>query len=339
MLTRDEQRKHWFAVISDELAKVGVDWRDKSALRDSADVVHRALPVLLSLLHSVESNEAKEWIANALRAAKPHLRSSHRGNAAQHLIEEFRRAAGWSSESLKWQIGSALADLSDESVSNAIAELWIDRRHGSARQMLAEALVKSRHADAVNLLAQCLDDPAVQPHAIIALGKMKAVEQRDRIAAFLNSDSKLVRQEAERALARIDGTVRRWSSKVALPKHLGVADHIQEPALRASEVLQYARGRGLAEYQHEIEPDACIERIGAILQAAGVRDADGSARAIADAIGKAEIKDTGTYIWEPGVDSIAAPFILHWYLGDPDVVELSAYGGEEFIHRMATSQD
>ncbi|MGH9243237.1 MAG: HEAT repeat domain-containing protein [Acidimicrobiales bacterium] len=57
---------------------------------------------------------------------------------------------------------------------------------------------------AVDVLIGLLDDPDVEGHAVVALGNLRAESARDRIEPLLEHPKTWIRQEAKRALAKID---------------------------------------------------------------------------------------------------------------------------------------
>jgi hypothetical protein len=235
---------------------------------------------------------------------------------------------------VKWQIASALVDVADRAVWDRIAELWLDRRHGTARQMLAGALVTSKHPQAAHLLVQCLDDKNVRPHAINALGKLKTVEYRDAVAAFLDSDDAPVRREARLALERMDRVAAkaRAMPQVTVPRvpqAINVA-----PPLRLSSVTRQAEVEALAEYQVEVDPQQAARVVEKILRAVGHKQARAATLAIDADVLAAEVKDTATYSFAPGTDSVNERLLMHWYLGDPDVLELSAYAPPHAVRQI-----
>ncbi len=156
-----------------------------------------AIPILLKWLPLVDHKEVKWTIVDALsiKWARP--------IAARPLIEEFRKAP-MEEVNFKWSIGSALSVVADESVFDELVELVRDKRHGLAREMLAPALANTKHSRAVEVLIELLDDEEVAGHALKALRKMAPPEARSAIERFVDHPKTWVRNEARRALAKID---------------------------------------------------------------------------------------------------------------------------------------
>ena len=169
-----------------------------------SDLVNRpidyqiAIPLLLKWLPQVGNLAVKETLVRALTVkwAKP--------VAAQPLIEEFRKAPDTSELGLKWAIANALSEVADASVFDDIVGLLRDVRHGRAREMLAVALGNMKEPRAVSVLVELLDDEQVAGHAVTALRKIAPPQARSAIERFIDHPKTWVRNEARRALAKID---------------------------------------------------------------------------------------------------------------------------------------
>jgi HEAT repeat protein len=114
-----------------------------------------------------------------------------------------------SGTALKWAIGNALSVVADDHVFNEIVGLIKDKSHGRAREMLAVALGNMKDPRAVDVLVRLLADEEVAGHALIALGKLRATQSRPQVEAFLSHQKSWVRQEAKRALSKIDKAMQR----------------------------------------------------------------------------------------------------------------------------------
>lgn len=108
-------------------------------------------------------------------------------------------------EHLRWVIGNGLGIFASPPLADELIELALDRRFGKARFQIVAALPKTKDERVPGVLQGLLDDPAVSAHAIAALGKMRFAAARPAIEAMLASSDKNVRDEAKKALKRIDG--------------------------------------------------------------------------------------------------------------------------------------
>lgn len=156
-----------------------------------------AIPTLIKWLPLVDDRAVKMELVDALsiKWAKP--------AAARPLIEEFREAPS-EDINFKWAIANALSVVADVSVFDDIVELVRDKRHGRAREMLAVALANMKDPRAVDVLIELLDDEEVAGHAVLALRKLAPPEERSAIERFVDHPKTWVRNEARRALAKID---------------------------------------------------------------------------------------------------------------------------------------
>jgi hypothetical protein len=181
-----------------ELAQIGVRVGALADLVNKPIDYQVAIPVLLKWLPKVDNLGVKEIIVRALTVkwAKP--------VAARPLIQEFRKAPETEELGLKWTVANALSEVADASVFDDIVELVRDERHGRAREMLAVALGNMKDPRAVNVLIELLDDEQVAGHALLALRKLAPPEARSAIEPFADHPKTWIRNEARRALAKID---------------------------------------------------------------------------------------------------------------------------------------
>ncbi|MGH3391006.1 MAG: HEAT repeat domain-containing protein [Actinomadura sp.] len=108
-------------------------------------------------------------------------------------------------EHLRWVIGNGLGIFAGPAVADDLIELALDRGYGQARTEIVRALPKTKDERVPQVLLGLLDDPAVSAFAVEALGKLKFTEAREPIARLLGHSDKNVRDQAEKALKRIDG--------------------------------------------------------------------------------------------------------------------------------------
>lgn len=182
------------------LAEVGISVLSVYDLQNSRQRYPEAIPVLLSMLSKVQNDRVKEGIACALAVKEA------RPIAAEPLIREFLTMSDDtdSRKIVKWTIAYALSVVADDTVFDDIVGLLRDTRHGQAREMIAYSLGNMRDSRAVDVLIQALTDEVVAGHAVCALGKLKAKKARSHVERFLHHPKSWIRQEAKKALAKID---------------------------------------------------------------------------------------------------------------------------------------
>jgi hypothetical protein len=108
-------------------------------------------------------------------------------------------------EHLRWVIGNGLGIFAGPAVADDLIELALDRGFGQARTEIVRALPKTKDERVPQVLLGLLDDPAVSAFAVEALGKLKYAEARAPIAELLHHSDKNVKDQARKALKRIDG--------------------------------------------------------------------------------------------------------------------------------------
>lgn len=108
------------------------------------------------------------------------------------------------SEHFRAVVGSALSTFAGPSTGDDLISLAADRSYGEARALIVAALPKTKDPRVLGLLLRLLEDPTVAPFAVEALGKLKALSARERVADMLDSADKNVRDQAKKALKRID---------------------------------------------------------------------------------------------------------------------------------------
>lgn len=189
-------------MVAQALKKVGLRVKSIYDLVNSKQTYPQAIPILIDLLPKVRHDRIKEGVARALTAKEA------RPIAARPLMDEFRamNPETESARMTKWAIGNALSVVADDSVFEEMSALVRDKSHGWARSMLALALCNMQeHRDqAIQLLLDLLRDKDVGVQAMIALGNLHVKRARAKIEAFLRDQDSWVRQEAKRALAKID---------------------------------------------------------------------------------------------------------------------------------------
>jgi len=191
-----------------ELAKNGLRLTSLSEMVNQPIDYRSSVPILLKWLPVVDNLAVKETLVRALTVpwARP--------VAARPLIEEYLKAP-MDKVNFKWAVGNALTIVADASVFDEVVALVRDRRHGPAREMLAVALGNMKDPRAVEVLIELLDDEEVAGHVLMALRKLAPVEARGAIEQFVDHHKTWVRNEARRAMAKIDKKVAREAEKRA----------------------------------------------------------------------------------------------------------------------------
>jgi len=192
------------ASLIQELKAVGYDVEAVGELRMRRDKYTTAIPVLLHWLPRVEYAPLKDDIIRSLSAAWAK-------QARPFLLELFRTTADDSGDAGRWVIGNALEPMADDSVFDEYAAICRDKRYGSGRQMVVLGLgrMKRRRVEAVGVLMELLEsDEQVYYTAIEALGKLRAKEATTLIERFLNHTDPDWRNQAKRALAKMNRDVR-----------------------------------------------------------------------------------------------------------------------------------
>ena len=184
--------------VFDELGRADVHVTQLRQLLISPAYFFVAMPILLKWLPRIDDRHVKEDIVRTLSVkwAKP--------AAVPVLLDEFRRTGDAPPSGLGWAIGNALEVLADESIAEDLMEFVQDRRYGAARHMVALALGKIKNPRAVDVLIEALDDEDVVIHALLGLGKLKAVRAVPSIERCLTAPNPIVRQQARKALAKIE---------------------------------------------------------------------------------------------------------------------------------------
>jgi HEAT repeat protein len=182
------------ALILAELAEAGLEIDDLSVLSQEYIDYREQVPTLVRWLERTESVELKELIARALSVkwAKP--------AATEPLLREFARLElPWEH---RWRVGSALEDLEDRTIGEALLPLATDPRQGKAREMALIALGKTRLPGALEPLIAQLEDEEVVGHAADALGRLgdpAAIPALERV----DDERDWVRTEAARAIRKL----------------------------------------------------------------------------------------------------------------------------------------
>lgn len=201
---------HNAAGLLKELASLGFQVESVGELARQHVKYEVAVPVLLKWLPRVGYLPLAEDIVRTLSV----------GFARKHALPEFLKffrqppevddpmrpaTSEPASEHLRWVIGNGLGIFAGPSVANELIELALDRRLGQARTQIVLALPKTKDGRVADVLVGLLSDSTVNAFAVEALGKMKMTTAREPIAELLEHPDRNVRDQAKKALKRIDG--------------------------------------------------------------------------------------------------------------------------------------
>lgn len=189
------------APLRTALAAAGFEVESIADLYNRRMNYQAAVPILLEWLPRIENPVVRESVVRALtvRWARP--------AAAPVMLGELRRLRDSADESLRFAVANALSEVADDRFFDEVAELAVNHRYPvSERGVLVLSLARMREERprAIEVLREMLADD-VAPHAITALGQLRAREARGDIEPFLKHPERWVRAEAKKALKRIDG--------------------------------------------------------------------------------------------------------------------------------------
>ena len=190
------------ARVIQELVAAGFPVNSLADLRREQSAYVRAIPILLAWLPRIENSDVKQDIVRCLSV--PWAKSL----AAAPLVEAFRLADDSSETGLRWAIGNALEVVGDDAVLDDMIELAKDRRYGRAREMVVVGLGNMTDGRVLPVLIDLLNDDEVCGHAIIALGKLKALTACAYLKPFLKHPKSWMRTEAKKAIEKIDKSSR-----------------------------------------------------------------------------------------------------------------------------------
>lgn len=197
------------APIMEELARAGhpVEWI--ADLYNQRMNYKSVIPILLKWFPRIENPDVKEDVARALtvRWARP--------EAAPMMLAELHalRDSDEDRSSLRFAVANALTEVADDSVYNEVVALVRDQRYPIGDRgllLLALANMRANREPAIRVLRGFLTED-VAPHAVSALGELRATDARAEIEPFLEHEESWVRGEAKKALRKLDTAVRRRS--------------------------------------------------------------------------------------------------------------------------------
>lgn len=197
----DDKSKNLYEKLLIELFEAGYPVKKVQELPYLYKNYSKLIPILSIYLEKFDDIGIKEEIvrAMAVKFAKP---------AAKVLINEFIFNKEVEPTDYLWAIGNSISVIEDDAICNEVIELIKDRGYSVARQMMVMSLWKMRDANnqlkVKSVLIELLDDDDVAAHAIYALGRLKAIDAIPAIEPFLKHKLALWRNEAKKAILRIE---------------------------------------------------------------------------------------------------------------------------------------
>lgn len=186
-----EVRNNQDAYIVNKLNDLGLNINSVYDLVNSKKSYANAIPALVNFLNDPKITDSivLQGVVRALATI------DSKGIANDDLFALFEKTPV-SEDSLKWAIGNSLGFLATSSDFEKIKDLVEDKMNGISRQGLVSGLAKINTKDCRNLLMRLVDDTDVAAHAIEALKKQKCKEAITIIQGLLDSESRLIRNEA-----------------------------------------------------------------------------------------------------------------------------------------------
>ncbi len=158
-----------------ELANIGCFVVESLQELSQLEFGDKEITVLAKSLKDISYKSLYSDVASSLASKKARI-------ALPILLKEFIRKE----DLARWEVGNAISEMMQDCDFEAIRPIVLNREFRHARQMLVMKLSKLKKTpEVIPLLIELLQDKDVAMHAIIALGKLKAVEARQYIEPFL----------------------------------------------------------------------------------------------------------------------------------------------------------
>ncbi len=186
------------------LGTVGIEAESIYDLVNSSSDYGEAIPLLLEWLPKVKSDRIKEGVARALTVSRA---GAH---ALDCMIREFinYKAENKSQDGTKWAMGNAISVMGTrkeyQERLGVIIDMCLDPKHGTGRWMMLYILVRFRCPETIEAFYKLLDDPDLRVFVPWGLARLRVFEARDTITAMLDDPDPHVRDEAKKALAKLD---------------------------------------------------------------------------------------------------------------------------------------
>ena len=154
------------------------------------------IPVLLKWIDKFEDPRDKSWLARCL-TVKGYT------DATERLLNLYFEFAD--NKSRQWTVGNALGVIQDKRYIDEYIKIITNKENGHSRQMIVEGMGAYRDEEKVKkVLISLLDDDDVDGHAIAALSKFKDIELIKYIEPFLNHKMTWKRNEAKKAIKKLE---------------------------------------------------------------------------------------------------------------------------------------
>jgi HEAT repeat protein len=177
-----EIRKKGVEITSiNDLMKINIKYKD-------------LVPVLLRYLADITDESDKEFIVRCL-GVKGFI------EASKPLINEFYNSTNIT---YKWAIGNSLSIISDIQTVSELIKIAQEKEHGISRQMIVDGLGAYKNDDVKAVLVGLLYDDEVVGHAISGISKTGDKSLIKYIEPFLTYKVKWVRNEAKKAIKRLN---------------------------------------------------------------------------------------------------------------------------------------
>lgn len=190
--------------VLDNLAAVGFPVQTVGQLRHLGVEYSAAIPVLIRWMTQVDYSPVREDIVRSL--AVPWA-----VEAAPALLTEFQQgdpSLDPPDTSWRWVVGLALSAMANPALADELTMLAADRRWGAARGMIVQELARTGDPRVPGILIALLSDETVSTDAVIGLGKLADPATRPALERFLTHPDSWVRNEAKKAVRRIDRAAR-----------------------------------------------------------------------------------------------------------------------------------
>jgi len=193
-----------------ELRTVGVKVSSAWDLLEKSKRNSVAIPILQKHLKKNYSKHTKEGIIRSLG-----IKEVSNSGSVESLLECFESEEN---EELRWTIGTSLSIVvSEKEHVEKIVELLKEKKYEGARSQLPHCYAKHYKSKAIPLLIELLDDRTVVAETLVALGKLKAIEAKDKIEVLTKDKDSWIRGKAKAALKKIEKSQVKYDTSKKTP--------------------------------------------------------------------------------------------------------------------------